>query len=419
MSRVQILIAATLAIALCAPGCSKKKTTDGADQKAATASKTADKATATPKKKEETGKAEDKTAAKTDGDAKATGPVAKVNGVEVSRDEFNRKYGKMTRAFTKRKKTIPDGLSQRYKESILRQLVDKELLRQEIKKQGVSVDDAKLAQELADYKKMFRTEENFARYLKSSDITLDQIKGNLRHNQAVKMLLEKQGDLSIADADIQKYYDEHKKRYELKEQVRASHILLKTSARDDKVKQDAAKKKADEVYAEVKKDGADFAALAKKHSQGPTAARGGDLNFFTKGRMVPAFEKVAFAMKKGEISKPVKTQFGWHVIKVTDKKEGRQRAFDEVKPSITKLLTNKKSRRAKADLLKRLKAEGKVETFLPKAKPSKVAKPKPTALKPGIKPVLKKLPGKPALPKMAPAPKPAAPKAAKPAPTNQ
>ena len=344
MSRAHILILTSIAIALAAPGCSQKKKTEAAEGKTATAAKKDDKAAATPKKKDDSKKDDTKTAeAKAAPDAKATGPVAKVNGVDVSRDEFNRKYGKMTRAFTKRKKTIPDGLAQRYKESILRQLVDKELLRQEIKKQGVKVEDTKLAQELADYKKMFRTEENFARYLKSSDISLDQIKENLRHNQAVKTLLEKQGTLTIADDEIKKYYEEHKKRYELKEQVRASHILLKTNARDDKAKQDAAKKKADEVYAEVSKAGADFAALAKKHSQGPTAARGGDLNFFTKGRMVPAFEKVAFAMKKGEISKPVKTQFGWHVIKVTDKKEGRQRAFDEVKPSITKLLTNKRA----------------------------------------------------------------------------
>ena len=117
----------------------------------------------------------------------------------------------------------------------------------------------------------------------------------------------------------------------------------------------------------AKKKGADFAALAKELSQGPTASRGGDLSFFTRGRMVPEFEKKAFAMKVGEISKPIKTQFGWHVIKVTDKKEGRQRPMAEVKDSIEKLLKNKKSRKAKAKLLKRLKAEGKVETFLPKA----------------------------------------------------
>ena len=325
----------------------------------------------------EKGKAADKKAdaPKIDMPALPAGPIAKVNGVEVSKDEFQRKFDKMTRAFTRRGKAIPPGLAHRYRESILKQLIDKELLNQKIKAGNVKVDETALAKEFEDYKKMFRTDDNFQRYLKSSEITPEQIKENIRHTLAVKALLKTDGSLSVEDKDIKEYYETNKKRYEVKEQVRASHILLKVDKKADDKAKAAVKKKADEVHGLVTKKGADFAALAREHSQGPTASRGGDLSFFTKGRMVPEFEKVAFGMKANTISKPVLTQFGWHIIKVTDKKEGRQRPYAEVKESIAKLLQNKKSRRAKASLLKKLKDEGKVENFLPKPPPAKLGAP--------------------------------------------
>lgn len=297
----------------------------------------------------------------------ATGPIAKINGVELARSEFDAKFAKMTKAFTTRNKDIPEGLAQRYKESILKQLIDKELLRQKIKAEGITVDAAALEKEFADYKKMFRTDENFERYLKSSKIDVKQIKANIEHNLAVTTLLEKSGSLAVSDEDIKAYYDKNAQRYEVKEQVRASHILLKVP-KGDEAKSAEVKKKADGIHKEAIAKGADFAALAKKYSEGPTKARGGDLSFFTKGRMVPEFEKVAFTMKAGDVSAPVKTQFGWHIIKVTERKEGRKRPFDEVKASIGKLLKNKKNRQAKSDLLKGLKAGAKVETFLPKIK---------------------------------------------------
>ena len=300
----------------------------------------------------------------------AEGPIASVNGVEVSRDEFDRKYAKMTKAFTTRKKDIPENLARRYRESILNQLIEKELLSQKIKAAGIAVPTAEIETEFENYKKMFRTEENFQRYLNSSQVDVDQIKENVQHNQAVNKLLEKEAELNVTDAEAKEYYDKNRARYAIKEQLRASHILLKVDPKAEKGKIEEVRKTAQQVYKEAKKTGADFAELAKKHSEGPTASRGGDLSYFGRGRMVKEFDEVAFKMKVGEISKPVKTQFGWHVINVTDRKEARERPFDEVKESIVKNLRARKVRKAKQELLKKLRAEAKVESFLPKAEPS-------------------------------------------------
>ena len=307
--------------------------------------------------------------------AKPTGPqfdlasipevIAKVNGSEIKKADFIEKYSKMTKAFTARNRPIPETLASRYRDSILKQIVDKELLTQEIKKQGVNPDAKQIAEGYENYKKMFRTPENFKKYLESSGMSETQIRGNIAHQEAVKSLLSKKGDLKVADKEVQEYYKKNKARYEIKEQVRARHILLKVAAKDPADKANAQKAKAEEIFKKTQAKGADFAALAKEFSEGPTKTRGGDLGFFAKGRMVPDFEKAAFAMKIGSISKPVKTRFGWHIIKVEEKKEGRVRDFKEVKSSITKQIEARKNRTAKAKLLADLKKGGKVETFLP------------------------------------------------------
>jgi peptidyl-prolyl cis-trans isomerase C len=351
---VRVTVAVALAGLL---GCNGGKDSAGSGDKAAAA---ADKAA---EKSSGTATGEQKAAAKGE-------PVATVNGVAISRTDFDEKYTKMTRAFTTRNKDVPENLAARYKQSILNQLVEKELLRQRIEKDGIQIAADELAGEYEEYKKMFRTEENFRRYLKSSQVSEDQIKDNVRHNLAVNMLLEKSGDVAVAEDEAKEYYEKHKERYAEKEQVQASHILFKAGAKDGPDADKAAKKKADEIYGLAKKKDADFGALAKKHSQGPTSSRGGDLGFFTRGRMVKEFEEVAFKLKPGQVSKPVKTQFGWHVIKVVKRKEARQKGFDEVKESITKNLKARKNRRAKQALLKDLRAEAKVETLIEIPKPS-------------------------------------------------
>lgn len=352
--RIALLAASLLAFG----GCSKKPDEQGAQPSGGEASSTGTK------------EASAKGAA--GGDA-----VARVNGVAVPRAEFDAKYNKMTRAFTTRNKEIPDNLARRYKESILKQLVERELLKQKIASSGISIDPAELDKEFDEYKKMFRTDENFERYLKSSDVSVEQIKENISHNIAVNKLLEKVGNLQVTEEEAKEYYAKNEKRYEIKEQVRASHILLKMDPKTDKKTEGDLQKKANEIYKEVTKKDADFGELAKKYSEGPTASRGGDLSYFPRGRMVPEFEEVAFKMKPGEISKPVKTQFGWHIIKLVDHKEGRQRPFEEVRESIDKLLKNKKTRQAKQDLLKSLRAEAKIESLLPDANLDKADAPEP------------------------------------------
>jgi peptidyl-prolyl cis-trans isomerase C len=174
----------------------------------------------------------------------------------------------------------------------------------------------------------------------------------------MEQLLAAEAKTAITEAAMRKVYDEAIASQKKEQEVRARHILVET--------EDEAKN----VLAELKK-GADFAELAKTKSKDPGSADGGDLGYFTKDQMVPEFAEVAFKLDKGQLSDPVKTQFGWHVIRVEDKRERQPPEFDKVKDQLEQYL----ARRSQAELITKLRAEGKVERMTPPAAPATPAAP--------------------------------------------
>jgi peptidyl-prolyl cis-trans isomerase C len=177
-----------------------------------------------------------------------------------------------------------------------------------------------------------------------------------RNKVLMEALLQDVGQAALTDQAMHKVYDEAVKQIGNEQEVHARHILVPT--------EDEAKA----IEAELKK-GADFAALAKQKSKDPGAAEGGDLGYFTKDQMVPEFAEVAFKLDKGQVSDPVKTQFGWHVIKVEDKRTKPTPTFDEVKNQ----LENYVAHRAQAELVEKLRSAASIERLdkpAPAADPS-------------------------------------------------
>ena len=157
------------------------------------------------------------------------------------------------------------------------------------------------------------------------------------------------GKPTVTDADLQTYYTAHKDAYDVKEQVKARHILITSPKGADAKTDAAAKAKAQGILDQLHK-GADFAALAKANSDDPGSKdSGGELGFFTTGKMVPPFEKAAFALPVGQVSEPVKSQFGYHLILV-EKHESK--TLDEVRPEIEKKLRPELAKQAVDNLRK-------------------------------------------------------------------
>jgi peptidyl-prolyl cis-trans isomerase C len=179
-----------------------------------------------------------------------------------------------------------------------------------------------------------------------------------RNKLLSEVLLQNEAKSAVSEGAMRKVYEDATKQMSAEKEVRARHILVET--------EDEAKA----IGAELKKGG-DFAELAKQKSKDPGGSEGGDLGYFTKDQMVPEFSDVAFKLEPGKISDPVKSQFGWHVIKVEDKRDRELPSFDKVKDQIETFLV----RKGQSEMVTRLRAEAKVERL--DAKPAAPAPAEP------------------------------------------
>jgi len=289
---------------------------------------------------------------------RAKGPIAVVNGEEVSAERFNeesQRFGKMARYLDKPR-------IERYRERIVTQLIRDLLTDQAIRKAKIEVPKAEVEKRFADYlENNFHAEEDVREYYRRSGMTEERIKDDLRKSIGLELLLEKRYATAVKDDQVRKYYDDNQKRFEAPEEVRASHILLRRErdAPDDVVKE--RKKEALRILREARKPNADFAQLAREHSQGPTAKKGGDLGWFSRKQMVPEFSNAAFKLDAGEVSEPVRSSHGLHLIKVFEKKPERVRSFDEVREEIRQSLERAKKRDATIKLMADLRDKAKIE----------------------------------------------------------
>lgn len=296
----------------------------------------------------------------------ATGPVARVNGQVLPRDAFERQMQRTRARFERAGRQIQPALEQRLKENLIRKMVDDELIAQKAKAEGVGLTPAELAEKLKEHKARFGTEPAFAAFLERTGQSEDDVKADLESSALREKLFEKLlAGQEPNEGDAKKYYEDNASKYKQREQVRASHVLFKVNKSDPPEVKTAQRKKAKDILNKAKAKGADFAALAKQYSEGPTAPRGGDLGTFSRGRMVKEFEEAAFSAKPGQVIGPIETQFGFHVIKVFEKLPERQRSYDEVKDSILTSLKARAKSQATRELLRELKASAKVEVLEP------------------------------------------------------
>jgi len=191
-----------------------------------------------------------------------------------------------------------------------------------------------------------------------------------RDKLLMEELLQSVGKAALTDDAMHKVYDEAVKQMGEVQEVHARHILIRAAPGDEKASK-AAEDKIKAIIARLKK-GEDFEKVAKEVTEDPSGkANGGDLGYFSKEQMVPEFSEVAFKLEKSQISEPVKTQFGWHVIKVEDKRVKPAPTFEEVKPQIENFVT----RKAQAELVTSLRASAKIEKMYKTEEPAKPTEP--------------------------------------------
>jgi peptidyl-prolyl cis-trans isomerase C len=297
--------------------------------------------------------------------AKAADPNAKVavvNGKPILRSELDNILNNM-------KGPQSAGAAEAPTKEMLDQALDHaitlEVLKQECAKQHIETTDAEVDERIQQIKKNFPSDKDFDTMLQKINLTPQKLKENLKTDLTIRKLIDKEvgSKVTVSDEDIKSYYDTHPDQFKHAEQVRASHILVKVGPNDTPEQKAEAHQKIEEIQKKLQA-GEDFATLAKEQSDCPSKAKGGDLGFFDKNAMVKPFSDAAFALKPGETSGIVETQFGYHIIKQTEKKPEGTQTFDEVKEDIGKHLKQTKMQAEVKTYIDGLKKNAKIEKLI-------------------------------------------------------
>jgi len=247
----------------------------------------------------------------------------------------------------------------------LTQLVSAELLYQAAQKLEIKDLEKQVDDKMAQGKARFSKAEDFTKSMKEMDMDEKDLRDYTRRDLIITNFIEKTivPTVKVSEEDARKFYDQNPDKFTRPEAVKASHILLGVDEKATAEEKKAAREKAEKLRKELA-GGADFAALAKGNSTCPSSQQGGDLGYFGKGQMVPAFEKAAYALKPGEISDVVETRFGYHIIKLTEKKAAEKVEFKEARPRIDEYLKNQKIGAAVNDYLTEARKTAKIELLL-------------------------------------------------------
>ena len=290
--------------------------------------------------------------------------VAQVNGENISGDVISRELKKATQQYKKR--GMP--LNANQEKSAAKKLIDDEigrtLLVLKAKESGVSITKEIMEKRIKEVKAKFRSNAIFEHKLADQGLTLDQYKAELEIDLYMDQIIKKEIEpkIQVPEKEALDYYKTNKNKFTTPEKVRASIILLKFNPSQGKSGEQKILKKFESILDQLR-NGADFSAMAKKFSQDSLASKGGDLGYFTRKQMLPAFSDKAFKMKTGETSDIFRTGHGFHVLKVTDKKVEGTTPFLEEKAKIKTLLIQKKSSKATQEYIKALKKKAKIKTY--------------------------------------------------------
>jgi len=278
--------------------------------------------------------------------------IATVNDEKIIRKDFDRRLNVFRR--------LNQDVTRPIKMQVIDQLTKRLLLKQFVEEQNIEVGNDEVQEELEKIKYFLQNNPNNADksledILETQGSSVAELEDEVKRTLALSKYLEK----TVSDDDKESYFDANKNAFN-GARVKASHILIDTRGMKKEEELEEAKKMIEVVKMEIDK-GADFAEMAKKYSNCPSAQKGGDIGFFQrKGSIVEEFAKVAFSMDVGEISDPVKTQFGYHIIKVTEKEDGQDVSYKEVSDMVDFVFMQMKTE----SILKELYDKAKIEIFI-------------------------------------------------------
>jgi parvulin-like peptidyl-prolyl isomerase len=288
--------------------------------------------------------------------------AAKVDGRVITNQEVAEEEGRLMQQFGGR--VDPQqmaGMKDVVRKQAMDNIINRVILEGAIEKEGITVTEDQIDARMAEIKEQAGSDEAFAERLGMLGMSEDQLRDEMTTALKVEALLARHREVTeVTDAEVEAYYNENKERFVQPERVQASHILIGTQEDDTAAEKSLKRSEAEGLLAELRQGG-DFAQLAHQHSTCPSKENGGDLGLFQRGQMVPEFEMAAFGLGIGEMSDIVETKFGYHIIKVTDREEGRTVPFEEAKEGVALYLDGQNKNQLMNDYMQELRAEATIE----------------------------------------------------------
>jgi len=297
--------------------------------------------------------------------AQMFGPVATVNGVEISRSKLEAQVNHTInqRGMGSGGITQP-GTYKTIQQEMLEQLIVQELLWQEAQRRDFVVNDEEVEQQLQKMKSGFDNDQAFLFKIKEGGFTEATFREDIRQQRSARRMVSEgiAPEISVSDADVETFYNENIDKMSSPEQLRARHILVSPKSDDEEGNQ-MAREKITALQKELD-NGASFAVVAMENSEGPSANGGGDLGFFGRGQMVPAFEEAVFALQPGEVSDVVETRFGYHIIKLEERRDAQTVPVEEAAERIRPYLSQQRVLEAVEKLIEELRSSAEIESVL-------------------------------------------------------
>ncbi len=287
--------------------------------------------------------------------------AAKVNGETITLEELDKQVEQLKQQYPQMFEGADgEGRLIDFKQRLLDQLINQKLVSQAAKDKGIEVTDADVDKQIEQLKAGFKDDAQFQSALESAGMTEESLATQVRDQLLTQKLIETiASDAKVSDAEIKAYFDNNEAQFFQQEAKRASHILFKP---EDKEKAAAILKQVNE--------GGDFAALAKANSvDTATASKGGDLGWPTTA-YVAEFETALGELKVGETSELVQSPYGWHIIRVTDEREGSQQKLEDVKDQIVQILQQQARADAYQKYLDELRGKAEIEILVEELKAS-------------------------------------------------
>jgi parvulin-like peptidyl-prolyl isomerase len=291
-----------------------------------------------------------------------TALVARVNGEAITKAQFEAEAARDVERQLRGRESPPPGIAQRIRETVLRRMIDDAIVAQKATALGIAVTAEELDARYREYAARFPTEEALRDHLDRTRNTADSTKADLRRNLMRDRIADRLGGaVEVTDPEVAHFYEQNRARFTQKERVKASRIVVRVADKSSPAEKAQARSQARNLRAKANVRATDFTELARSASQGPEAARGGELGWIERGVMAGEFDGAVFPLAAGAVSPVIETRLGYEIVKVWEKAPRRERALADARDEIRAELEEGKRTERRREALSELRKQATVE----------------------------------------------------------